>query len=130
MIQRIQTLYLLAAFVFQAVGTIYAPHVQYDQYAWISSFSYHFASAGLSILIVVTLFLYSKRPMQLQLCRLCLLGLCILFVLGIFGMIQEGFQFPREGLFGLDLGSILLVLLAFRAIQKDEALVRSVDRIR
>jgi hypothetical protein len=89
----------------------------------------------LSLVIVVhlvTIFLYKKRLLQVK-----LLILAIILLLGLF---SSFFWFGYMGFKGASVGykltmaipaaAIILDYLAIKAIAKDEALVRSVDRIR
>jgi hypothetical protein len=89
----------------------------------------------LSLVILVHLviiFLYKKRIMQVK-----LLILSIILLLGLF---SSFFWFGYMGFRGAAVGfkltmaipavSIILDYLAIKAIAKDEALVRSLDRIR
>ena len=48
----------------------------------------------------------------------------------LFGVLCEGFVWQRELLLGSDGLSIVCIVMAYLAIKKDEALVRSIDRIR
>ncbi|MCD6354585.1 MAG: DUF4293 domain-containing protein [Prolixibacteraceae bacterium] len=147
MIQRIQTIFLLVSgflvaslyklkfadlavngdlFVFNAKGIFNSETMVFD---------------GLPILIFVGLIallhyvvilLYKKRILQIR-----LLVFTIILLLGLFGMF---FFFAYTGFPGakvafklpvaFPLVAVILDYLAIRAIGKDEALVRSMDRIR
>ncbi|TAJ10492.1 DUF4293 family protein [Marinilabiliaceae bacterium JC017] len=90
---------------------------------------------GLSVAMgLVTVFLFKKRMIQIRLCALNI-GL----MLGITGMIyyfaktgarelaaEYTFHFPIV----LPLIAIILTVMAIKAIGRDEALIRSMDRIR
>ncbi|PWD97710.1 DUF4293 domain-containing protein [Marinilabilia rubra] len=91
---------------------------------------------GLTTLVsLITIFLFKKRLIQIRLCALNL-G----FLLGLSGMIyymgktgakelratELSFNWPLV----LPLVAMVFVYLALRAIGKDEALIRSMDRIR
>lgn len=82
--------------------------------------------------------IYKNRLLQIKLSRLILiLGLGLLFMITMFSYntAKELFQnpdyqiTPQIALF-LPLGGILFAYLAQRGVKKDEALVRSADRIR
>lgn len=130
MIQRIQSIYLLFAFFLQTVGAIYAPHLRYENYDWLHAIAYHFISAGLALLLLVCLVFFKRRLRQLFLCRLCMGFLFIVIGLQLYPLTFEKFSFERDLLLGTDLVSFLFIYLAYRAIKKDETLVRSIDRIR
>lgn len=87
-----------------------------------------------SLLFIATIFLYKKRILQM---RLCTIG--ILLLLGLSGMIYYftwhgakilGGDFSFTSALVFPLIAMILTYLAIRNIAKDEALVRSVDRIR
>ncbi|MDC1030198.1 DUF4293 family protein [Flavobacteriaceae bacterium] len=128
MIQRIQSIYLffytaLAALCFWAFPTLVDVSNALAEVRYIS--------LGLSLSVFITIFLFSKRKIQLRLIQLVLLvhfafSIFYLFSFGLTNMIEK--IHLVSGLF-FSLGLLLLVL-AYRAIKKDEALVRSLDRLR
>ena len=130
MIQRKQTLYLLAAFVLQLLTALYATQMQFINFQGLDAYSYHFVSAGLALLLLLIIVLFKRRPLQCKLCLLALLVLIGLVVVTFFGVLSEGFVWQRELLLGSDGLSIVCIVMAYLAIKKDEALVRSIDRIR
>jgi len=87
------------------------------------------------ILTVVCIFSYKNRPKQMQLAKYPSM-LYILLVIGIFlvypnifekvGEIESEFEFAAY----FPLVSLLFLILAYRYIARDEALVRSSDRMR
>ncbi len=90
------------------------------------------ASAALSI---VSLLAYKNRQRQFVMNRLnmilnvILLGLFVFRTLTVSGETAEAISEKGIGMF-LPIISILLLVLANRAIKKDEDLVKSVDRLR
>jgi hypothetical protein len=129
MIQRIQSLYILLSFTLSCVlfslsldSTSSTPIIQIYQ-----SF-YGFIITPLIALI--TLLLFKKRPLQALLC----------FLIVLFQMTQGGIYLSRFDLsngFNFDelvilisFINVVLFWLARRSILRDEALVRSIDRIR
>jgi hypothetical protein len=86
------------------------------------------------VLFIVTIFMYKKRVLQMRISTIN-----IFLNLGLSGVIYyftwhgasilEGPFSLRTG-FILPIISAILIYLAIRAIAKDEALVRSIDRIR
>ena len=129
MIQRIQSLYLLFAIVVAVVLFVFLPagwesnQILYQKLGVIVS----------SALSLTALFLYKKRKIQLLLGRwniltnLYLLGLSFFYGLKLSG---ENF-FSEKGIevVGLVL-VVIFLLLANKAIKKDENLVKSADSIR
>lgn len=127
MIQRIQSLYLLANFL---IGI-------YSVYLWdkcISEFSINcvllILSCGLSFF---TIFLFKNRKLQFVLNRVNIFLQLILLGLFIYaGLILSGeSKISMKGIeIILPAISIVLFVLANKAIKRDEDLVKSVDRIR
>jgi len=152
MIQRIQTLYLLAATAFMAVA-LFSPlavfNVGTEEFS-LSAFSLSGAAESRStlwlgilltaaaVLPLVTLFLFKRRQLQIRLCaaELVLLIGSLIFI-GIYYWLSNRMfddidaTHERLALGALmPLLSIIAVWLAMRAIFHDEMLVRSLDRIR
>ena len=136
MLQRIQTIYLLLAaiasagliFVFSlwensAGESVYAQDV-------LIAFGMFLASAAISL---VSIFMFKNRKLQFVLGRLNII--LNLFLLGVF--VYWSLTLPGEmdisekgiGMF-LPIISIVFIVLANKAIKKDEDLVKSVDRLR
>lgn len=155
MIQRIQTLYLLFATILMSF-TLFFPlaTITYDGQEIVLKAFTIVSTAGEfqtqlplylgcmlavpALLTLVTIFLYKKRMLQI---RLCVSGIVLqvgalafigVYCYRIFDIIAESSQ----GIFSLELVSMLPILaifftiLAIRGIARDEALVRSLDRIR
>jgi len=138
MLQRIQTVYLIIVFILVGVlpfifplwtngeGTeIYSMHIP--------MFTILF---GLSVAMTVVAILgYNNRKRQFVINRLniilnfILVGLFIYRSLNISGEAVDTVSEKGIGMF-LPLISILFIVLANRAIKKDEDLVKSVDRLR
>jgi hypothetical protein len=143
MIQRIQTIYLFFAsiisgglvFVFNLWSTLKEQIYVVDLFLKdLISFKLiplmFFASAILSL---VAIFLFKNRKLQfvvgriIILINLFLLGLLIYLSLTLSG--ETSVSEKGIGMF-LPILAILLVVLANKAIKKDEDLVKSVDRLR
>lgn len=152
MIQRIQTVYLFLALLF--TGSLF--FLDMAQLASVdSTYLLNFQglveaskptellmpATALSILLAlavaltfITIFLYKKRVLQIRLCALNLglhAGLSIMIF--YFGkaaardfQAELSFDWPLV----LPLAALILIFLALRAIGKDEALIRSLNRIR
>ena len=133
MIQRIQSLYL---FICSILNLAYC----YQLY-----FGYGFAMFFLdiesnfpfevillfpliiSVISFYTIFKYKNRKTQFVLNRLSII-LCFVFVGILIFMFDKIYSFEWINL--VPLFSIVLLVLANRAIKKDEDLIRSIDRIR
>ena len=152
MIQRIQTLYLLAvaALMTTAVLTPLAYFAAGAQEYLLYAFSLKGGEASSStiymgvvvalaaIIPFVTIFLYKNRTLQIRLCAVelvLLLGsavfMGIYYYLGsrMFSQLEFSAQGFRIAII-FPLVALILDYLAIRAIFKDEMLVRSLDRIR
>ena len=136
MIQRIQTLYLIGAAVVTGVLPFFVP-------LWLDSnkvatyftaeLSYILLFGGSTILSLVSIFLYKTRQHQFVLGRLnMILNLILLGLLIYYSITLSGDGASSEKGIGLVLPfvSIVLLVLANKAIQKDEKLVKSSNRLR
>ncbi len=136
MIQRIQSVYLLIVVLVGAVLPFFLPVwsteegtsvFATDQFMIMTIFG---ASA---ILALVTIFLYKNRRLQISLGRLnivlnfILLGFFVYWSLTLPGEMQ----ISEKGIgMLLPILSIVFLVMANKAIKKDDALVKSADRIR
>ncbi len=157
MLQRVQTVYLFLVFVFSLLYLIF-PLATLDngeiiiQAYKIDGIPNEFIKEdnkltnflqivlpvmvfAIMILSIYTTFMYRKRMYQIKLSRLNILLLLILVVASFFfaDTIKNNLSL-KEISYGVSLLfpfiSMILLLLAIKAIKKDEALVRSADRIR
>lgn len=154
MIQRIQTVFLFLAVIALVVFNIYpywqsgtAPEgevVNLMSYALVTGiidsptleFGLYSIVAGLSgigiILLMIEIFSYKNRVLQMK------IAIGISFLMSINLVLMTYFvidlQNEHEGGFGIGIFvfalAMLLNILARRFIQKDEKLIRSVDRLR
>jgi hypothetical protein len=159
MIQRIQTIYLLVAAIcglilfFTPLFTLVPGELS------VSADTFRFFLSGviqinkdasltlvrhwpliliLSLVILLQLFAifqYNKRPLQITLVRYCMIALLAFCALSTYYTLQlrrlaPGHVYKFEA--GWILFSVIFIaaFLAIRAIKKDEALVRSADRLR
>ncbi|NLA15357.1 MAG: DUF4293 domain-containing protein [Bacteroidales bacterium] len=122
MIQRIQTLYLLIALglmtsLFFGIYATYTPFVV--------------LTVAVCALLLLTIFLFKARKIQIRLCiytSLVLLGQQIWMGVAYYQNKAEDISFTVTTVFPMV--SIILVILALRAIGSDEALVQSYHRLR
>ncbi len=143
MIQRIQTLYLILACVL-AGGLIFAFSLWKENetiiYALDLLSSEHtilmvvpFSFIGSAVLSLITIFLFKNRKLQFVLNRLnILINLILLGVLIYYLLMLPGETKISEKGIGVFIPFVvvLLLVLANKAIHKDENLVKSVDRLR
>ncbi|MDP5093040.1 MAG: DUF4293 domain-containing protein [Polaribacter sp.] len=143
MIQRIQTIYLILTsivsggliFIFNlwkvAEKKIFIVDLFSQESIQLKMIPVAFLAS--SILAIVTIFLFKNRQLQFVLGRinilinLFLLGLLIYLSLTVSG--EASVSEKGIGMF-LPILAILLLVLANKAIKKDEDLVKSVDRLR
>lgn len=157
MLQRIQTLYLMAVTLLMVVTLIFPlVFIGVDgQQVTLSAFSISDAEGVLShvsawlgavlvlatVLPFVTIFLYKNRPLQIRLCGVeCVLligavALVAAFTYTICNNIFADFDITWTNIVFrfpilMPIVSVILTPLAMRAILRDELLVRSLDRIR
>lgn len=136
MIQRIQTIYLLLAAGVSA-GLIFVFHLwtnnddvlifAKDEYVYLGLF------LGSALLSLISIFSYKNRKFQFVLGRLNIILNFILLGFFVYQLlIPPGESHISEkgvGIF-IPILSIVLLVLANKAIKKDEDLVKSVDRLR
>ncbi len=154
MIQRIQTIYLFFAFVilllmyfFPLAEFLSGQHELY--YFYIDGIKPEGALEGhyfqktlpvfillsiVCLVVVISIFLFKKRILQMRLCIfsvLLLVGLCGLmafYFLNAKNRLEAIVHYNYPLVFPVV--TIILIYLAFRGIRKDELLVRSYERIR
>ncbi len=158
MIQRIQSVYLLLA-ALAGIMTFFLPFAHFlegdiklAEYAVFGLFNVQsdvFESNGpfgfpawifstLQVAIpIVAILLFKNRPLQMKIVRLAFL-VNLAFVVYLFfavdGLIEDMFSAETEVLyhvgFYMPVVGIAFLFLAIRGIKKDEALVKSLDRLR
>ena len=155
MLQRIQTVYLLAATVLMSL-MLFLPLAEIaaegiGMYSVLSKGWYMTGGEAaelamatwpvfilvlfLTLITLINIFLYKKRKLQI---RICIYSIILAF--GLIGLIYYyfvvGFRQLDDPAYALQFPLVLpavfiiLIYLAFRGIRKDEIMVRSLDRIR
>lgn len=155
MIQRIQTIYLFLVFLFALLfllfpkGIIEIEGLAYEINSWnieskegAEKFEYSHFLGIISLVIpfiimalsIYTSLLFKNRLMQIKLGKINIFLHVILVVVTFFYL--DTIRSVFEGTFSYGVGvifplvSMILLLLAGRAIRRDEELVRSADRLR
>ena len=152
MLQRIQTLYLLAAFALLIVClctpiahfTLAEGMEQVSMYnLWLVSEGKHlfsFCPVLMGILVIAStltfldIWLYNRRATQMRLATFCMILLVAWYI--AYGAINYLLCQEMQALWrphwtaALPAAALILLYLAFRGILKDEMLVRSLDRLR
>ena len=152
MLQRIQTLYLLAAFAL-CIGCLCSPVAHFmvsesmekvDMYnLWLVSEGQHmfyFCPVMMGILVITAtlaffdIWLFKRRALQMRLATFCMTLLVAWYIAYgvICYMLSAGMPatWRPHWTTALPAASFILFYLAFRGILKDEMLVRSLDRLR
>jgi len=136
MLQRIQSVYLFIAVIISAALIFVFPLWENSERVAVFAQDYlsvFVAFLGSALLSLVSIFMFKNRKLQLVLGRLNILF--NFFLLGVF--VYWSLSLPGEidisekgiGMF-LPIISIVFIVLANKAIKKDEDLVKSVDRLR
>ncbi len=125
MLQRIQTVYMLLAFIALVLGA-------YFGYEGLQNpFALGFGAGA--VIVFINIFLYSNRKLQIKLNYLVILLILILSGLSLYrsGIVSGESSLSKKDIEWLiPLVSIVFLLTANKYIKRDEALVKSVDRIR
>lgn len=136
MIQRIQTIYLLIAAAISG-GLIFVVSLWIDgegnEVVAMDESSYFGAFVASALLSLVAIFIYNNRKLQTVINRLnILLNLILLGVFVYRSLTMSGETAVSEKGIGmlLPIISIVFLVLANRAIRRDEQLVKSADRFR
>jgi hypothetical protein len=155
MLQRIQSLYLLAAglvigalYLFPLVHNVYVNGkpltiMVTGIYQDVNGQSTHtetfmllaIATALVALLPLALIFLYKNRKLQINLCYLLML-LVIGYSYWVAQMVKAVIEGALLNMSNYGIGillvslSLLLIVIAQKSIQKDEKLVRSADRLR
>lgn len=137
MIQRIQTVYLILTFIVTGVLVFFIPlwTLSNGKAFYFMQDKVYTVLLGLStMLTIISIISYKKRQNQFVMGRLnIILNLILLglFVYRSLNLSGETFTVSEKGIgMFLPIVAIVLLVLANKAIKKDEDLVKSVDRLR
>lgn len=131
MIQRIQTLYLFVAAILSSLAAFVFPMYVVDENVFRATdsmwlfFTFGWAMATFSGAILM----FQKRSFQLLLVRLGMLSSLIILGLLIREIMNVEAASATYGVV-VPMLNIILAFLASRGIQKDEAKIKSLDRLR
>ncbi len=137
MIQRIQTIYLFLTFVVTGVLLFFIPlwtMSDSKEYFFMQSQVYTILLGLSTTLTLLSIVSYKKRQNQFVMGRLNIILNLILLGLFVYRSLNLSGETPAVsekgiGMF-LPVVAIVLLVLANKAIKKDEDLVKSVDRLR
>jgi len=129
MIQRIQTFYILIviilSFLMLKLTIDFSNDIKLN-----SLVKTYYVFYIIPFIGILTLFLYKKRVIQSKMC-LIMLGINVLILISYGLKIYEGnSNFINLVLIACSIIECILLFVARKAINKDENLVRSIDRIR
>jgi len=136
MIQRIQSVWLLVATVitfltlkFSFYSGTYLPDNQYHQLNGTENIGLMVTTIALGVLTLITIFLYKTRIIQL---RLCIAGIVLdLLLLFLYYKALQNFSLGEYAITAsAHVFIIVALILAARAINKDEKLIKDSDRLR
>ena len=137
MIQRVQTIYLLAVAFLQTVMFFSVQATVFDEFVKETSFkiseNWQLLVALSALLPLVTIFLFKKRRLQVRLSIINTLLLLVLQIIVVFFLINLSKEYEHVNYAINDISpavSLILTILAIRFILKDEMKIRSYDRIR
>ncbi|AXT53018.1 DUF4293 family protein [Aquimarina sp. BL5] len=136
MIQRIQSVYLFLVVVISGgISTILPYGLNQDGEALLSQNNFLVLGmfTGVAVLALVSIFLFKNRQLQFVLGRInILLNFILLGVFVYWSLTLSGETLVSEKGIGMLIPviSIVLLVVANKAIRKDENLVKSVDRLR
>jgi len=129
MIQRIQTLYILIviilSFLMIKLTIDFSSDIKLN-----SLVKTYYILYFIPVIGILALFLYKKRVIQSKMC-LIMFGLNVLVLIS-YGLkiYEENSSFINLVLIACSIIECILLFMARKAINKDENLVRSIDRIR
>ncbi|MFQ3341022.1 MAG: hypothetical protein ACI9TK_000677 [Flavobacteriaceae bacterium] len=129
MIQRIQSLYLLLVISLSSVMLYLSLDFSFEK-EFNSWFEEYYGFYSIPLLGILSLFLYSRRKIQSMLCFVLILFNLIVIQLYGLKVFEGNTNTIVLVLVGSSVLNSILLFLARRAIDKDEKLVRSIDRIR
>jgi len=130
MIQRIQSVYLLLLTVSSSLGLFFLPPLEIIDFSSSTKTlieTYLIVSIVLSLL---TLFIFKYRKVQLLINRLHLTLQIFIFLALIYGLTQSVTGYDYLIWLLMPVQAIFFIVLANSAIRKDEALIKSIDRLR
>ena len=135
MIQRIQSLYLLIAAIIVGVLPFVFDLWSTTENAVVFAIDKQYLLAGLMISAVMSLasiFMFKNRKSQFVMNRLNIILNFILLAVFVYSSLTTSgeMQVSEKGVGILPIISIVFLVLANKAIKKDEDLVKSVDRLR
>lgn len=133
MIQRIQTVYLFITVLISALALFFVPIWDKMKSNLYDPLYVDYGFTAIAVITLISIFLFKNRKRQMLMVRfviflnIILLGFFVYWFLNMPGEMN----FSEKGIgMGVPIVSIVFLLLAHKAIKKDDDLVKSVDRLR
>jgi len=127
---RIQSIYLILTSITSGIFSFIFPFHTYNgvDIMLTEKYDYLFLFSSSTLISLISLFYYKNRKTQFILCRINILLNLVLIVLFLY----RSYTIYIEKGIGLILPVIIIIflVLANKAIKKDEDLIKSVDRLR
>ena len=130
MIQRIQSVYLLLLTVSSSIGLFFLPTLEIIDFSFSTKTLLETYLIVSIVLSVLTLFIFKYRKVQLLINRLHLTLQIFIFLALIYGLTQSVTVYDYLIWLLIPVQAIFFIVLANSAIRKDEALIKSIDRLR
>jgi hypothetical protein len=130
MIQRIQSVYLLLLTVSSSLGLFFLPPLEIIDFSSSTKTLIETYLIVSIVLSVLTLFIFKYLKVQLLINRLHLTLQIFIFLALIYGLTQSVTGYDYLIWLLMPVQAIFFIVLANSAIRKDEALIKSIDRLR
>jgi hypothetical protein len=130
MIQRIQSVYLLLLTVSSSLGLFFLPPLEIIDFSSSTKTLIETYLIVSIVLSVLTLFIFKYLKVQLFINRLHLTLQIFIFLALIYGLTQSVTGYDYLIWLLMPVQAIFFIVLANSAIRKDEALIKSIDRLR
>ena len=130
MIQRIQSIYLLLLTVSSSLGLFFLPPLEIIDFSSSTKTLIETYLIVSIVLSVLTLFIFKYLKVQLLINRLHLTLQIFIFLALIYGLTQSVTGYDYLIWLLMPVQAIFFIVLANSAIRKDEALIKSIDRLR
>ena len=130
MIQRIQSFYLLLLTVSSSLGLFFLPPLEIIDFSSSTKTLIETYLIVSIVLSVLTLFIFKYLKVQLLINRLHLTLQIFIFLALIYGLTQSVTGYDYLIWLLMPVQAIFFIVLANSAIRKDEALIKSIDRLR
>jgi fumarate reductase subunit D len=130
MIQRIQSVYLLLLTISSTLGLFLLPSIEIKEFSFFTKTLFETYLIVSTVLSVLALFTFKHRKTQLLINRLQLILQSFISLVLIYGLTQLTKRNDYLIWLLMPVQAIFFIILANGAIREDEALIKSIDRLR